>query len=330
MADTHDEIERTEAPSPRRLAQAREQGYWPRSPELVAACVVLAGIVAIRIAGGNLAHSLLNLARDGLTVTEITTSPSETLLGWRSDIGHTLLAVFPILLVPVIVAVVAGVAQVGLQLRPESLVADPARLNVLTGLQRIFSAEAVGSALVAAAKWTAVLALSFWWLWLELSHASQAGQDSEQFVQQTTGILVRTGTKVAAVLVMLGLLDYARAWWSWRRQVQVSRAQLQSELREAEGDPLLRRRRRQQQLERSQHRAGPVLTARDLVFVGRGRVAIATRESAHGHRTVSAKAIGPAADRLVRAARSRGAKIVRDPDTARALYRQSSTGQAPR
>jgi flagellar biosynthesis protein FlhB len=162
---------------------------------------------------------------------------------------------------------------------------------------------------------------------LDLRNAvASPGPQPEQFAGQAAETILTIGTRLALSLVALGLLDYARAWWSWHRQMQMSRAELRADTREAEGDPLMKKWRRQHQMERSRSRALAVLQHSDVVFVGKGRLAVATRGTGPASAVVVAKAIGPAADRLVQTARSCCARIVRDDTTARALYR----GDQPR
>ena len=54
MAETWEQVgERTEMPTPLRLAEARERGFVPRSGELVAAAVLAAaGVAGLAVLGG--------------------------------------------------------------------------------------------------------------------------------------------------------------------------------------------------------------------------------------------------------------------------------------
>lgn len=319
MADSHDEVERTEAPSPRRLVQARQQGHLPRSRELVAACVVLVAVAALRLSGGRLGRSLLDFTRDRLAAAESSATSPGMGLDLSSKLSCMLPGLLPILLFPATVAVIATLAQTGLRLHP---IADPARFNIANGLRMFFSWQSIGGALIASLKWTAALAISLWWTWSDMrSLLVPSDQQPEPFVGQAAETILKFGTNLALWLVAFGLMDYARAWWSWRREMQMSRPELRAEAREAEGDPLLKRWRRQRQMAQSRSRSTPVLQSSDVVFVGKGRLAVATRGAADASAFVVAKAIGPAADRLVQTARRCGARIVRDDTTARTLYR---------
>ena len=319
MANTHDEVERTEPASPRRLAEARQQGHLPRSRELAAACVVLAAVVALRLWGGRLGQSLVEFTRERLAAADISAPSLGMGLDLTSKLTCILPGLLPVLLLPATVAVIVTLGQTGLRFYP---VADPARFSLASGLRTFFSWQSIGGALITSVKWTSVFAISLWWTWSDLRNSAvRPEQQPEQFAGAAAATLLTFGTKLALSLVALGLLDYARAWWSWSRQMQMTRPELRAEARESDGDPLLKKWRRQRQMERSRSRTTPVLQPGDVVFVGKGRIAVATRGAAHAPAFVVAKAIGPAADRLVQTARRCRARIIRDDTTARALYR---------
>ena len=82
MAHNRDEIERTEAPSPRWLAHARERGVWPRSNELTVACSLLAGVLLLRFATGPLIDSFLEVLRHCLTATDTAGSVGLLQVNW--------------------------------------------------------------------------------------------------------------------------------------------------------------------------------------------------------------------------------------------------------
>jgi flagellar biosynthetic protein FlhB len=329
MANEHDGIERTEAPSPRWVARARERGNWPRSRELVAACTLLAGVLAIRGMGGPLAQHMIECTRTVLSgvAVDAAEAPAQSMWGWRVQSRGVLPWLAAVLLVPAVAAIAAGVSQVGLRLRPELLLGGAAPTDRLSGLGQVFSLQRLGASLSALAKWTLLAAAAAWWLWSDLVQLdATAAAEPSQLARVAAAVLLAVATKLAIALVLLGLADYALAWWSWHRQMRPSRAELAAEMREAEGDPIARRRRRQVQLDHKHSRTDRLLQANDLVVVGRGRLAVAVRRSAPGRGVILARVTGPAAEHLRQIARHRGAVVVRDDATARSLWRAGRVG----
>jgi flagellar biosynthesis protein FlhB len=329
MASDHDEIERTEAPSPRWVAHARERGIWPRSTELTVAVSLLAGIVLLRFATGPVIDSLLEVLRHGLKLADISSTAGRMGGHWNGEFGRPFLVAIPLLLLPAIAAAVACVGQVGLRFQPENLAPNFVRFDVTQNLGRAFSGRSLVDMLLATAKWTTLLCLAAWWTWSDLVQtASAGGGDVESIGLYASGTFLRVGTKVAFALVIVGCADYARAWWTHSDQMRMSRAELTAELREQEGDPVLRRRRRQRQLDLSQGKTDNAAKTGNLVVVGKGRLAVALRTGDGSPAVLVSKAIGGAADRLQRAARSAGARVIHRDSLARSIFRTIRPGQS--
>jgi flagellar biosynthesis protein FlhB len=328
MANDHDEIERTEAPSPRWVAHARELGVWPHSAELTIACSLLAGILLLRFAAGPLTDSFLEVLRHGLNTIEVSNGIGHWAGHWHAEFGRPFLMAIPVLLVPAIAAAVACVGQVGLRFQPENLVPNLGRFDVTQNLARAFSGRSLAETLVATAKWTTILSLAAWWTWNELAQIGSGGGNVESIGTQACGTFFRVATKVAATLVVVGCVDYARAWWVHLQQMRMSRAELTAELREQEGDPILRRHRRQRQVDLSLGKTDNPAKTGNLVVVGKGRLAVALRTAERSPAVLVTKAIGAAADRLQRAARSAGVRVVRQDGLARSIFRTMQPGQS--
>ncbi len=326
MASDHDEIERTEAPSPRWVAQARELGHWPRSAELVIAITVFSGVLMVYVAGGPLVQSLRDTLRSRLSSIEITARGVETISGMRQDVLRSLLWLIPFLAVPALVAALSNFGQAGLRFRPELILPDVSRFGVTQILERMFSGTSLRASLLELTKFGFLFALLLGLLWFEVSQVSRYSfQDANPQIFGTARIVMSVGIKLAAALVVIGLLDYFLAWWMHQRRMRMSRTELAAELREMEGDPIIRWRRRMRQLDRAFANWEKVVQDCNLVILGRGGVCVALRSS-EGRPTVVAKAIGSSAERMKRAASSRGARIMRHDTLARTIYRIGKVG----
>ena len=329
MANDQDEVERTEAASPRWVAHARERGVWPRSAELTVACSVLAAILLFRFATGPLTDSFLEVLRHGLGTTDISSSGGRIEFHWTAELGRPFLMAVPFLLVPAIAATVVCVGQVGFRFQPENLAPDLTRFDMTQNLARAFSGRSLAELLVATAKWTILLGVSAWWIWSDLvQNPASGGGDMESIAQFSSGTFLRVATKVAVALVIIGCADYTRAWWTHHQQIRMSRAELTAELREQEGDPVLRRRRRQRQMDLSLGKNHKTAKTGNLVLVGKGRLAVALQMTERSSAVLVTKAVGTAADRLQQAARSAGARVVRQEGLARLIFKTVQLGES--
>src|SRR6188768_3846554 len=104
MAENEDGQERTESATPKRLEEARQKGQIPRSRDLTAAAVLMAGGMALSSMGGQIGGQLYALMRRGLTLTRdqaldstqivptLTTAASDGLMATLPVLGVMLLA----------------------------------------------------------------------------------------------------------------------------------------------------------------------------------------------------------------------------------------------
>ena len=64
-------------------------------------------------------------------------------------------------------------------------------------------------------------------------------------VSQGTRILLLLAVKLAAVLFILSLADYAWQWWRFEQELRMTLEEVREEMKITEGDPEMRRRVRE-------------------------------------------------------------------------------------
>ena len=101
--------ERTEAPTPRKLAKAREDGQVARSIELPAAAIVIASVLAMLLAGGWLMGRLTTQFSQAFTVdAKLLAQPAMLPAEFARQLVDGLLTIAPIVVLTAVVAVVAS------------------------------------------------------------------------------------------------------------------------------------------------------------------------------------------------------------------------------
>src|SRR5436190_6889821 len=137
MADT--DGDKTEAPTPRRRQEAREQGNIARSHDLTAALLLLATLVLLNSTGMRLFVALRAVLAQTLSLSSLSnTSP----IDGAQSLGKILLlvgtAMIPLLAGVMVVAIVANLMQVGLNFTPQRLTPNFAALNPFRGVDKLF------------------------------------------------------------------------------------------------------------------------------------------------------------------------------------------------
>ncbi|GEJ55578.1 EscU/YscU/HrcU family type III secretion system export apparatus switch protein [Anaeromyxobacter diazotrophicus] len=319
--------ERTEQPTPRRLREARRRGEVASSRELTGAAALAAGLAALAVTGPGAARALAALLRRALLEAigpAPSPAPAAALLRATAALAA---AALPPCAAAGAGALLAGLVQTRGLFAPEALRFRPERLDVARGLARLASGGRLAALGLAAAKAAAALALAAGLVRAALPQALAAARLAPaQLLRLLPALALRVALPVLGLLVALGLLDLALARWRLHRSLRMTRAEVQRERREDEGDPRLVAERRR--LARAGG-AGPLRLATCLV-VNPTHVAVALRHEPHRDDPpwVLAKGIGAAAARLRTEARRAGVPVVRDPALARALFRLAEVGDA--
>src|SRR5438477_5700056 len=125
---------RTEAPTPRRREEAREQGQVAFSGELVTGVLLLAAVAALSLGAGRLGDGLLGEVRLellGAAAPEMTAGQAQGLLGQL--FGKCLEIAGPLLGLLFIVGLGACVLQVGIQPSAALLALNWERISPVAG-----------------------------------------------------------------------------------------------------------------------------------------------------------------------------------------------------
>jgi flagellar biosynthetic protein FlhB len=152
MAEESD-LERTEAPSQRRLEQAREEGQVPRSRELNTLALLAAAGFGVWLAAERLRSDLSGLLRAGLTIDAAEAADPSRMGGRFVALSfEAAAAVAPLLAVLLLVALVAPMLLSGWLVSSKALAPDFSRLNPAKGFRNMFSTSGLAELAKAIAK----------------------------------------------------------------------------------------------------------------------------------------------------------------------------------
>lgn len=319
--------EKTEKPTPKKLAEARRQGQVPRSQDpgawlavLVAVWVLpwLAGSIGTRVQG--------QLRAAAAQVDEPSAEGALRLLADASSEAFLLFLPFAALLAAV--AVAASAAQGGVHLATKRLRPNFKALDPKQGLKQMVGAQAawqLGKVLVT----STVLALLVWRALAEvIPLVESAGALPLSAVVAYAGeamyALVRD---VSVVALVMGVGDYLWQRHTVGKELKMSHQDVKDESKQSDGDPLVKGAIRARQMAMSRNRMMAATAEADVVLVNPTHVAVALRyEPAKGAPRVVAKGAGAVATRLREVAQESRVPMVQDVPLARALHASCEIG----
>ncbi len=330
MAEEFDQS-RTEAPTPRRREQARQQGQVALSAELSTGMLLLAAVVVLSLSAPTLGGGLLaglRLDLRNLRSLDLTIEQAQHMLATLLGQGVELLGVFfGVLLV---VGLGMNTLQVGFHVTPELLGLRWEKLSLAQGWTRLLSLASIMRGFFAVLKLGLVVLLAVWVL---RGRATQimtlGGGPLAQSTTQAWSLAIRLALAVAAALVILGVADYGFQRWRHERALLMTRQEMKEEVKQEEGDPQIKARIRKLQREVSRRRMWEDVPRAAVVITNPTHLAIALRYD-RGVMTaprVVAKGAGHVALHLVDLARRHAVPVVERQPLAQALYKAVKVGQ---
>jgi flagellar biosynthetic protein FlhB len=332
MADDNGQGDRTEAPTPRRRQEARDKGNIPRSPDIVAAVLLVTMMVMLGWYGPGVVRALKDLMAEMLSESSI----DGGMAALHTDAGFALHAVgrslAPLFVGACLVAILTNLAQVGLYFDVGRLQPNLGALNPLRGLGRVFGGgngnfvkllmNLAKMLLVTFVAYTAVHGKIGLIISAQKLSALQAFHLGGSVIYS---ILIRVGL----ILFILAIADYIYQRYRIEQSLKMSKQEVKDEMRSMEGDPKIKARRRQIALQRIIQGIKKDVPTADVVVTNPTHYAIALKydsESMHAPRVV-AKGQDLIALRIREIAAASGVPILERKPLARALYKMCKVGQ---
>jgi len=323
--------ERTEAPTPRRREEARRQGNVARSVDLTAAIALLAAVVLLDFFGLRILHGLQNSLRLMLGPSGGNPTRADDL---RQVLSHAsqmfFAAAAPLVLSLSAVALLATMGQVGFLFTTQPLEPSWSKLNVLRGLAGLFDARSGMRAVMSMAKVALILSLAAWWVIGQVPHMlALCEHQALPIFGIICGMVYSLALKLAALLLILGIFDYAFQHWKRERDLRMTKQELKEELKRMEGDPATKQRRLRVARQLIMQRINHAVPKAHVVVTNPTHFAVALRYDAATMKApkVVAKGADLMAQRIRQLAAVHGVPLVERRDLARALYRGVEVGR---
>jgi flagellar biosynthetic protein FlhB len=322
--------ERTEAPTPRRLDDARKQGNIAKSQDLVSVGVLLIAVIALRMVGPGIWDDLRAIMTEGLgRPADQELTPTVTMGLFRDNATRAVLALVPLFAILTVAGIVLNVGQSGLLLSGAKLKPKLSNVSPASGAKRIFSKEGLVSLGKALGKMGIIAVVVT--LTMKGQMAALAGMPAEPVPQAAAHLgklAFDIAIRAAVVLFFLGAADYAWQRRQWLGRLRMTKDEVRQEMKESDGDPQIKaaiRRRRQSLL----NRMIAAVPKADVVVTNPTHYAVALKYDPVSMQapTVVAKGERLLALRIKEVARKHGVPVLEEPPLARALYAAVPVGQ---
>jgi flagellar biosynthetic protein FlhB len=323
-----DSAERSEKATPRKRKQARSSGQIANSPEVGS----WLGLLAASFVIPSVARNLMNIATTSLVQAgAVIRNPDPTIA--ISMVRKTLFsgveAVAPLTLLMLGVALASTVLQGGFSFAPKVWAPKFSRLNPFAGIKRMFGPHAVWALTKSVVK-SLVVGLVVWMsvrsLLPTLLAPGTVGLGSLIDTAVSATLKVIRASAVAGLIMAFG--DYAVVRRRNNKQLKMTKQEVKEEMKNSEGNPLLRSALRSRALSNARNRMMADIPNADVVLVNPTHVAVALRyQPGNGAPRVLAKGADHVAARIREVAERNRIPMVEDVALARTLYAAVDIGQ---
>jgi type III secretion protein U len=337
MSDKNDGGDKTEKPTQKRLDDARKKGDVSKSKDLTSALGLVMwlalGAMTIGFAGHRLAtliDNLLTLIGQGWMTTGFA-GAARSIGAQAAELALTLVAM---LLVPVaVVGLLTDFLQTGPVLSFEKLKPKFDSMNPVEGMKKMFSMDNAIELVKSIAK--AALMFLLGWLLIKsampqiVSLARTSDVPMEAVGSVLWSLTLKLLTWTVAVFAGVALLDVVYQRWSFTKKMRMSMRDIKQEMKESEGDPYIKGKRRQMAQEMAQNSATQAARNANVLVVNPTHIAIAIDydRELNPVPTIAAKGEDHVALAMRQAAEEAGVPIVRNIPLARDMLARAEIGE---
>ena len=329
MAEDSD-LERTEPASPKRLEQAREEGDVPRSRELSTCTILLAAGASLWTMGDSLIRHLNHNLISGLSLErEVIYDPNLLFSKIAGGLLEVLIAFAPIAVLLMIVALASPLLIGGWLFSAKALQPNFTRMNPISGIANMFSARAGVELLKAVIKTLIVGSVA----WVVVMNQKEAmfGLPLESLrigighVGHMIGVCFLS---IVGALVLIAAIDAPYQMWQYADKLKMTHQEVIQESKEANGNPQIKAKIRQQQREMARRRMMSEIPTADVIVTNPTHFAVALKytEGGMGAPKVIAKGADAVAAKIRELGKEHNIPLLEAPPLARALYKHTELG----
>ncbi len=328
--------EKTEEPTAKKLSDARKEGQVCKSKEIEGSLSLLVLFLMLKIWTGVLGeqmmegfHFFYNRIPE-MTKNyngEISTSDFTGLI--KEGMLDIIIMCLPYFLIAFAVAFVSDLVQVKWQPTSKPLQPKFSKMNPISGVKRLFSAQALMELLKSVLK----IGIMVYIVYSEIKDEWQTiflvyDMSLMQAVIMAGNLLIEIGLKISIFFMVIAAVDYMYQKWKFNEDMKMTKQEVKDEFKSTEGDPQIKGKIRRRMMETSQRRMMQNLPKADVVITNPTHFAVAIlydKEVADAP-IVVAKGVDYLAQKIKDVARENHVEIVENKPLARSLYANVEVG----
>jgi flagellar biosynthesis protein FlhB len=323
--------EKTEKPTGKRISELRNEGNVCKSNELNAAVALLLSAWILAGPGTQLLNDLKILVSHTITSLPSNISPTDWLWKLLSNEGKTVVMDMSTILITFLATgVIVTLLQTRFLWAKKKIGFNFKKLNPFNGLKNIFSVQGLVEFFKAFLKVAVISWVAY--NFLRSRTASLIGLAQTDFLSGLNwwgGLAISLTYRIGEAFMVLAIADYGYQRWQYDKSIKMTKEEIKEELKQREGDPVIKHRIRSQQRRMARMRMMANVHKADVIITNPTHLAIAIKydQNAMNAPRVLAKGAYLIAERIVKIARASNIPVVQNIPLARALYKSVNIDQ---
>ncbi|MFT5662093.1 MAG: flagellar biosynthetic protein FlhB [Sulfurimonas sp.] len=317
-----DDQEKTEEPTDKKIEDARKEGNVPKSQDA-------SGVVTLFVAILSLLMLFPFMAKHTIILFQYYFSLIGTPLDrlFMIDIAIVTIREFLLIIMPLAVAVatagvIAAVAQFGFLFTVQAIQPKFSKIDPIKGTKNLFSMKKLIEGVKITFKAFITLGVGFLFFFMfikELPTVALFGLDDQ--LDWLVDKMIIIAFVMLFIIFIFALIDLIIVRKQYFDGLKMSKQEIKDEMKNMEGDPLIKAKIRQKQMEMSSQRMMSEVPKADVIITNPTHYAVALKYDETKHAPVIiAKGMDHIAQQIKKIARENEVHIVQNPPLARSLY----------
>jgi flagellar biosynthetic protein FlhB len=323
VADQHEDTERSEDPTQKRLDEALQRGDVVKSQE-VNTWFVLAGATLILLSfSGSMSLGVAALLGGLISNAHQIPVDGRGLLRTMQTLGvATIAAVALPFLLLILAAILGNMVQHRLVWSAEGLKPKLSKISPAGGLKRLFSKIALANFIKGLVKLALIGAVMAVLLWPKRNQLDGlVAMDPAVILGLTRTLSLEMLGTVVAILAIVAAADYLFQYRQWYERQKMSVRELKEEFKQTEGDPAIKAKIRQLRQSRARKRMMAAVPKASVIITNPTHYAVALQYDRGMNAPVClAKGVDNIALKIREVAAEHKIPVVENPPLARALH----------
>ncbi len=331
MPEEQDQSQKTEDATPKRLEESRKKGQVPSSkePSTALAFLILASL-GLTGAGAFVVNQITNIMHNffsGKVTFDLNGAGIQELL--ITLLSSMAAIILPIVIPVMILGALATVLVTGPVFSFKAITPKFEKISPLKGLKRMFSTRALSEFVKSLLK-LSVISLACWFVITDLLPLAitSVRSDPVSIAHLATDGSLKLIALVAIIFFFIAVFDVLYQRWEYAKSQRMAQKEVRDEHKEVEGDPMIKAKIKQIQLEQSRKRMMADVPEADVIITNPTHLAIALsyKPGSPGAPRVVAKGRGKVAEKIREIARKHGIEIRQNIELARSLFKSVKVG----